>query len=214
MIISLLWKSPILFFTLVPVLLFAFTVHEFSHAFAAYKLGDKSQKYKNRMSLNPKDHIDPIGLLMLFVVGFGWAKPVEVNPMAFKDRKLGMKLVAAAGPLSNLVMAFLFTIAFALVARFRPDVNLDILIPFLSFGVQINLWLMVFNLIPIPPLDGSKMFLPDRMLYKLYENMQVIRIVFLVMIFTGFLSETIIGPVSGVLLKILEIIANAIVGVF
>ncbi len=145
---------------LVPVILLALTVHEFSHGLAAYRLGDPTAKHAGRLTLNPIPHLDPIGTLMLFLVHFGWAKPVPVDPRYFANPKRDLLWVALAGPASNMVLAFLS----GLVIRFikvNPDPFIgsfigEAFIAMLYLSLRINLALAVFNLLPIPPLDGSK----------------------------------------------------------
>jgi Zn-dependent protease len=142
-------------------LLIAFPVHEFAHAFAAWRLGDSTAKMFGRLTLNPIVHFDPIGGLMLIISAlsgsgfiFGWAKPTPVNPMNLRDRRNGEVLVALAGPLSNLLMAAVAGIVVRILVATHtsiPEQAADILVRFL----QINVLLAVFNLIPIPPLDGS-----------------------------------------------------------
>jgi Zn-dependent protease len=183
-----------LFFSIIPVLIFSFVVHEYAHAYAAYKLGDGSQRYKGRMSLDPRRHLDPVGFLMLITVGFGWAKPVEVNPYAFKKPERDNKIVAFAGPLSNFVMAFILTGIYVYLAgnQYLSALMLTVLV----WGIRVNLMLMSFNLIPLPPLDGSKIFLPRRVLYQLEANYEILRIVFLILIFSNTLGQFIILPAS------------------
>ncbi len=137
------------------ILVVALPFHEFSHGLAAYRLGDPTAKYLGRLTLNPLAHLDPLGALMIVMVGFGWAKPTPYNPLNLRGGKAAEAIVAVAGPLSNLVLAA----AAALPLRYilSSDVNVPDFIPnILAFFVYINLILMVFNLIPIPPLDGSK----------------------------------------------------------
>jgi len=142
-------------------LVIAFTIHEFSHAWTATELGDDTARRMGRLTLNPLAHLDFLGSLLLVVSGFGWAKPVPVNPYNFRNGpRLGMALTAAAGPFSNLVMALLAAIPFrlGLVNPSNVFVGGQLLTPafFLSEFILINLTLMLFNLIPIAPLDGSK----------------------------------------------------------
>jgi Zn-dependent protease len=142
------------------MLLFAFPIHEFAHALAAYRLGDSTARLFGRLTLDPRAHFDPIGGLMLAVsvvflgFGFGWAKPTPVNPQNLRGGRWGEAIVAAAGPISNLVLA----IAAAIPLRYILAVGMDA--PFLEavlrLFIYINLLLMIFNLVPIPPLDGSK----------------------------------------------------------
>lgn len=140
------------------ILVIAFTVHEFMHAFVAYKFGDWTAKNAGRLTLNPLIHLDPLGSIMLLVAGFGWAKPVPVNPYVIKQKSpAGLMLVALAGPLSNLAMAALggglFRLLFALRTHWMPP---EWLISFLVQFIVVNIMLFLFNMLPIAPLDGEK----------------------------------------------------------
>jgi Zn-dependent protease len=145
---------------LIPVILFALTVHELAHGYVAYRLGDPTAKNAGRLTLNPISHLDPIGTLMLFIVHFGWAKPVPVDPRYFANPKRDMLWVALAGPGSNIALAFLC----GLIIRFMNTNPYYFQASFLGeafaammvLSLQINLALAIFNLLPIPPLDGSK----------------------------------------------------------
>ena len=144
------------------VLLFCVSVHECAHAWAAKKLGDDTAWMHGRLTLNPAKHLDFFGSMMILVAGFGYAKPVPVNPRKFKDRKKGMALTAAAGPLSNLAMAVvllfvgqLFGAAVSLIGGLNADMT-DLLWNFFVLAAAFNIRLMLFNLLPIPPLDGSR----------------------------------------------------------
>jgi len=145
---------------ILPGILIGLSVHEFAHAYVAYKLGDDSQRFQGRLTLDPTKHIDPLGFLFLLLVGFGWAKPVMVNSRMFKNPRRDDSLVSVAGPLMNLITAILFTVILGLVLIFIPDSSqiTDIVITIITGIIQINLVLMVFNLIPIPPLDGHHIF--------------------------------------------------------
>lgn len=142
------------------VLFSAITVHEYAHGFVAYKLGDPTAKYSGRLSLNPLSHIDPFGAICMVLFRFGWAKPVPINPMYFRDRKKGTALVSIAGPLSNIALAFLSTVIFALYLVFLAPYIWTPLSSFISeIFVQLallNISFAIFNLIPFPPLDGGK----------------------------------------------------------
>ena len=149
--------------TRVITLIIAFTVHEYAHAWTANRFGDSTPKMNGRLTLNPLAHLDPIGSLMLIVAGFGWAKPVPVNPYALRRRSSSaMMLVALAGPLSNLIMAIFGSIIFVLVwdPAAGAAMSYNDIFPtpmgFLYYFIIINLSLMVFNLLPISPLDGEK----------------------------------------------------------
>ena len=148
---------------LLPGIVFALSVHEFSHAYVSSRLGDPLPRASGRLSLNPIHHIDPLGLLMLFIVRFGWAKPVMIDPRFYKRKKLGIALTALAGPSANLLAAFLLTILLLfgeLLYLTYPAVwgvkVMGVILTMLRYGVIINIGLGLFNLIPISPLDGSK----------------------------------------------------------
>jgi Zn-dependent protease len=137
------------------ILLVALPLHEFSHALAAYRLGDGTAKLLGRLTLNPLAHLEPIGALLILLVGFGWAKPTPYNPFNLRGGRNGEAIVAAAGPLSNLVLATAAAIPFRYIVATGMDVPFAV-ITMIGLFVQINVVLMVFNLIPLPPLDGSK----------------------------------------------------------
>ena len=146
-----------------PGVLIAITFHEFAHGYAAYKLGDDTAKRQGRLSLNPFAHLDPIGTLMLLVAGFGWGKPVEVDPRNY-TRKISMEkgeaIVSLAGPLMNFILAIIFTLIYCAIYKFASATFMAstvgiVIMLLLSSTISINIGLGVFNLIPLPPLDGS-----------------------------------------------------------
>lgn len=140
---------------LLPGILLAISVHEFSHGYAAVKLGDNTPLLQGRLTLNPIKHIDPIGFLCLLFLGFGWAKPVMINSRNFKNPRRDDFLVSLAGPLSNFIVAFIFVGLMRLVVTYMPNTSLKGIVFAVFRGtVSINLVLMIFNLLPIPPLDG------------------------------------------------------------
>ena len=164
----------IIFF--VVIFFMTITVHECAHGYIAYRLGDPTAKYMGRLTLNPVRHIDPIGLILIMVIGFGWAKPVPINPRNFKNPKSGMAVSAAAGPVSNLLMAALGSILFAALGRifiytgFINGFSISA-VQFFNLFATLNVWFAVFNMIPLPPLDGSRIvsyFLPPK--YHYYYN--------------------------------------------
>ena len=145
---------------LAPPILVALTFHEFAHGYVALRFGDPTAKMAGRLTLNPLSHLDPIGTIMLFVVHFGWAKPVPVDPRYFRNPKQDMLWVALAGPGANMVLAFIFGILYSTFypgapppPYLPPNIPLAIM---LWYGLYINLALAIFNMLPIPPLDGSK----------------------------------------------------------
>ena len=159
---------------IIPAAFLSVVLHEISHGYVAYAMGDPTAKSRGRLSLNPAHHLDIIGLLSMILFGFGWAKPVPVNPYYFRHRKLGMSLVALAGPVSNLLLAFISITLCFLLGLLPVKINLvfEGLLYFLLIFATLNVGLAVFNLIPIPPLDGSKVIfslLPDHTYMKLLQ---------------------------------------------
>ena len=148
---------------ILPVMLLSLTLHERGHAFAAYKCGDPTARNLGRMTLNPFAHIDPIGLLMILLVGFGWAKPVPVNSRNYRNYKAGEAIVSLAGVTMNLLLAIVFSGLYVLfgwmLGRYGYDwLNSEILWTVLVYGIALNITLMLFNLLPIYPLDGYHIF--------------------------------------------------------
>lgn len=192
---------------LAPPLLLALTLHEFAHGYVAYLLGDPTAKSLGRLSLNPIKHLDPIGTIAFFIIKFGWAKPVPVNPQYFKNPKKDMLWVALAGPVTNLLLAIASAISakglWFLAAQLPYSTTAEaILVPLngmLIASVWINLVLCIFNFLPIPPLDGSRILmglLPARMgaTYMQFERYGFV--VILVLAFTGVLSKVIVPLIS------------------
>lgn len=191
--LSLLRSDPIQFLLnlcyYLPCILLSLSAHEAAHAYAALKMGDESQRYRGRISLNPLDHVEPIGFLALLLTGFGWAKPVQVNMYNFRDSRKGMAITAIAGPLANFILMIAAVILGGLcdLAIFKlgegfAETVFSVLSNFFFYLALLNVGLGLFNLIPIPPLDGSRvlgLILPDRIYYRV---MQYERYGFLVLI--------------------------------
>lgn len=194
-----------------PGLVIALVIHEYAHAKAADVMGDFTPRMTGRLTLNPMAHIDPIGLIMLLVVRFGWAKPVMINARNFRNWRQGELLVAVAGPVANLMVAFISLLAMAVLFKlgmFSEGVRLV-----LSMMVLFNINFAIFNMLPLPPLDGSKILmvlLPGRLAYKLIslERYSFIILIFLMM--TPFLTMILI-PLQRLVLSIFNLIIGVII---
>jgi len=165
-LLKLLINDPVTFILLAIPLLYSVILHELAHGWVAYLMGDSTAKWQGRLSLNPLRHLDPIGTVMLFLFGFGWAKPVSVNFSNLRDKRKGLILVSSAGIVTNMFLAFL---AFFLYRFLAPEPS-GFVFTLLHYLAQINIILAAFNLIPIPPLDGSKIlmgFAPAGLQYSL-----------------------------------------------
>lgn len=194
-----------------PGLVIALVIHEYAHAKAADVMGDFTPRMTGRLTLNPMAHIDPIGLIMLLVVRFGWAKPVMINARNFRNWRQGELLVAVAGPVANLLVAFISLLAMAVLFKlgmFSEGVRLV-----LSMMVLFNINFAIFNMLPLPPLDGSKILmvlLPGRLAYKLMslERYSFIILIFLMM--TPFLTMILI-PLQRLVLSVFNLIIGVII---
>ncbi len=199
------------FFASAFVIFCTMPIHEYAHALIATKLGDQTPRLSGRLTLNPMAHISPLGALMILLCGFGYAKPVSVNPRNFKDPKKGMALTAIAGPISNLIMGFIFMflcnlthfITRLVISSQTGSFMLSAIYSFFFMAALININLAVFNLLPIPPLDGSRilqLLIPSKYYYQVMQYERYIVIVVFVLILTGalsrplnFLSDLILG---------------------
>jgi Zn-dependent protease len=142
-----------------PGIIIGLTIHEFSHAYVAHRCGDSTSKDQGRVTLNPLKHIDPLGFIMLLVAGFGWAKPVHFNEKNLRNPKTDIMKIAVAGPLSNALTAILLSIVFVFIYRIHPASYYTVLTEIFRYAIYINWGLFIFNLIPLPPLDGSHLLL-------------------------------------------------------
>ncbi len=197
------------FFSRLFVIFCTMPIHEYAHALIATKLGDQTPRLAGRLTLNPMAHISPLGAIMIFLCGFGYAKPVEVNPRNFKDAKKGMALTAIAGPISNLIMGFIFIFLGTayLYTLFDYSILANAVYSFLVFAGIVNVNLAVFNLLPIPPLDGSRilqLIIPAKYYYKFMQYERYVVLVVFVLIVTGVLSE----PLSFLSTKIYSLFVN------
>ncbi len=206
----------------IPAVLVAITVHEFGHAFAAYKLGDDTPLRQGRLSLNPLDHIDPLGIAMLLFVHIGWGKPVQIDPRNY-NRNISVEkadaIVSFAGPLMNFIIAIVVALIYCAIFKFAGVAFLAsnigmIIMLILADCITMNIGLGVFNLIPLPPLDGSKIFLPilpynAKTWFMQYE--QVFYIIFLVIWITG-IAGRLISPIIGQITEWIVSLGMAIFG--
>ena len=191
----------------IPAVLLAITVHEFGHAFAAYKLGDDTPLRQGRLSLNPFDHVDPLGLAMLLFAHIGWGKPVQIDPRNY-NRNISVEkadaIVSFAGPLMNFITAIVFALIYCAIIKFAGMTFLlsnigVVIISIISYIVTMNIGLGVFNLIPLPPLDGSKIFLPilpHNTKSWFIEHEQLFYFIFLIIWITG-IAGRLISPIIG-----------------
>ena len=190
-----------------PAVLLAITVHEFGHAFAAYKLGDDTPLRQGRLSLNPFDHVDPLGLAMLLFAHIGWGKPVQLDPRNYNRNISGEKadaIVSFAGPLMNFITAIVFALIYCAIMKFAGAVFVMskigiIIVSIIIYIITMNIGLGVFNLIPLPPLDGSKIFLPilpHNAKSWFIEHEQTFYFIFLIIWITG-IAGRLISPIIG-----------------
>lgn len=205
-------EGLITFLYTLPALVLSLSIHEYAHAWVAYKLGDISQKIRGRLTLNPLSHIDPIGFIAIMLVGVGWGKPVTVDDRNFKDSRKGMMLTSLAGPASNLILAILVTIIIKLLMVFGIFTNIansnvgGIIINMLLYVIQFNIVFGIFNLIPLPPLDGSKVlayFLPQKARGFMYTLERYSFIIIMIIYFTN-LTSYIITPGYNLVLKLIN----------
>jgi len=207
----------------IPALLIAITFHEFAHAYSAYKLGDNTPKHQGRITLNPIKHLDPIGTVLILAAGFGWGRPVEINPSNF-DKKWSMSkgeaIVSVAGPLANFILAFLFIIAWYLMRHFGVFADLgdwgNPVRRIVEACILINIGLGIFNLIPLPPLDGSKIlmhFLSYNAKAWFVSRQHIFYIIFIIMFVTGMAGNIIMPAIAGVFNGMYWIVSN-IAGIF
>ena len=198
---------------MLPAIVLGLTFHEFAHGWTADRLGDRTARNLGRLTVNPAAHVDPLGLLLLFLAGFGWAKPVPVNPYNFRgDMHRGMLLVSLAGPATNMILAVASAVVLGVFAGLRLPYFREIML----YMIQINVVLAVFNLIPIPPLDGSKILaglLPGRQNW-LYQLETYGAIILIILVFTGvigYVFKIVVYPLVKLLLSLATLISHLVV---
>lgn len=193
-----------------PALIIALVFHEYAHALVADALGDRTPRYTGRLTLNPLAHLDPVGLISLWLFRFGWAKPVRVNPYNFRDSRKGMLLVGIAGPAMNFLLALVALAAFKVLRVPLWGLRSGAAVTLARMLVMYNVWLLVFNIIPIPPLDGSRVLsglLPWRFARYLEELEGKGWIILLVLVWTGFIGR-IMFPLELGVLRILDALTS------
>lgn len=199
---------------MIPAILIGFTFHEYAHAKMADKLGDKTPRFQGRLNLNPMNHIDPIGALMILIVGFGWAKPVETNPSAYKNYYKDDLKVSLAGPLANLIIAFVGCITFFLFQIYAkgifPDAIYQVIVQMLWYVYLLNLNLFILNLLPLPGLDGFHILrdLAPKQFYKIYDTLMRYQwpILLAILVFGRWIIEIPRDIVERIMLTIVEFI--------
>lgn len=203
----------------IPAVLVAISMHEFAHGYVSYRLGDPTPKQSGRLSLNPFRHLDLVGTLCLMFFHFGWAKPVMVNPYYYKKRKMGMLMVALGGPLMNFIIAFVSLFGMGLIIKVTGGYIGSSLVMFLfdllNYMVAINLGLGVFNLIPVPPLDGSKVLgavLPEDKYFKYMQYERYGSLLLILLLGVGVLS-TPLNFVTGLLNDGMITLVSLILGI-
>lgn len=188
----------------VPAIIITVTLHELAHGWVSYKFGDPTPKLDGRLSLNPLHHLDPIGTIALLLVGFGWAKPVHIDPRYYKDAKTGIVWTAFAGPLMNFIIAFAAIFLFNLLLKvpvsiFSSKIMIQIfiyLIVLMQYIALISLGQAIFNLIPLPPLDGSKILygiLPDSVYFNIMKYENWLSLILFLVLFSGILDGPLVS---------------------
>lgn len=192
-----------------PAILLAIAFHELGHAYVAHRLGDPTPKYQGRLTLNPLAHLDPLGAIMLLVFRVGWARPVMINPQYFKNRKQGTLLVSLAGPVANVILGWVFYNILKFATIYLPSGAFGrALFLFLLANVQVNLGLAAFNLLPIPPLDGSHILaglLPPRLAYQFSKLAPYGPFLLLILLVSGgarFFTNPIYSALSHLLIRL------------
>lgn len=190
---------------ILPGIIFGLTLHEYAHARVADMLGDKTARYQGRLTLNPIPHLDPLGTILLFIAGFGWAKPVPVNPLNLKgDKKKGMLLISLAGPLTNVFLVIIGMLLLILGYKYFPGNTIYFQI--VQSAIWINAILAALNILPVPPLDGSKILagiLPNTFARYIYKFETYGSLILLGLILFGYLS-LIITPIAAGIIKVAE----------
>lgn len=203
---------------MLPGIIIGFTFHEFAHAFVADKLGDKTPRFQGRLTLNPSAHIDLLGFITILIFGFGWAKPVQVNPSAYKNYSKDDLKVSLAGPISNFLVAIVLSVIFAVYVRFGYNVSsealFNVLYRMIGAAITINVGLGLFNLLPVPPLDGFSLLrhFSPKTYYKYGQSLQQYQM--LILLFLLYFGGRILSVPQNIIVDWLEKLIRLVINIF
>ncbi len=205
----------------IPGLLLAISLHEAAHGYAAYLMGDTTAKYQGRLSLNPLKHLDPMGAICMLLFRFGWARPVPINPLYFKNRRVGIIVVSLAGPFANFFLGLIsaliyFGLAYYSFLSGSSSALIEFFAIIFQMSIYMNVGLMIFNLIPIPPLDGSKIlleFLPYRAKEMFYTYERYFSLILIILVYVGTLTP-ILGFFQSYILRFYQFVCDLAIGLF
>ena len=215
------WLDLLFLLLRLPIVFIALSFHELAHGYIAERLGDPTARAHGRITMNPVKHFDPLGMLSMVLFGVGWAKPVPINPRNFKNPKKGMAITAAAGPIANLILAFIGALIYRIllaifiaIGPVKQEILLlqQIVLFFVSMFESMNIYLAVFNLIPVPPFDGSRLvncIFPDRIYFSMMKYERLIMVAMIVLLFTG-IADPVLDFFSGWIMRAFDFVIGLV----